>query len=173
MKEKIAFTVVIVAVLIGIFFLIQHNDIPISTDLTQKEIIQNDTIYLNIDFSKINSTKEDFLKNIPSYDIKNKEYMDHNYAEDNSLIKDYLSFHLNEFTEKEFVSLGMDNVSQENNVLLYQKLKLINIWLYPIKGPNDQYYLVFDYSIGKKYADAVIVIKTDLQGNFIDINWES
>ncbi|EHO06421.1 DUF2004 domain-containing protein [Myroides odoratimimus] len=173
MTKRILLFVIMIGSILGAFLFIHHNNTSPDHSYFKRIVVQQDTININIDFNRIQLNEEDFIEAIPTFNNRNKEYLQQDYNSDTSLVQQYITFHLEELQREELASLGINNLSKEGNTILYQKLKLVHIWLYPVDELNKKYYLVFDYSIGKEYADAVIVIRTDLQGNLIDINWES
>ncbi|MEK6495441.1 DUF2004 domain-containing protein [Myroides odoratimimus] len=173
MTKRIFLFVIITGSLLGVFLFIQYNNSSPDHSYFKRVVVQQDTISINIDFNRILLNEEEFIKAIPTFNIRNKEYLQQDYISNESYVKEYITFHLEELQKEELSSLGINKLSKESSSILYHKLKLVHIWLYPVDELKKKYYLVFEYSIGENYSDAVIVIRTDLQGNLIDINWES
>lgn len=145
-------------------------------DYETKIRINNVEVDLHFENNSINIAKaqtiKNVLENLTDFDIQNKTYIENDYHdEENSTVKEYLEFHLEELDNKilaEFIDFEDQNSNPEKQLL--KKLKLASIGFYPDDSDN---FAVFDYTIDKKITNYLIVVNTDENNNLDDITWES
>ncbi|UIR55075.1 DUF2004 domain-containing protein [Sphingobacterium sp. SRCM116780] len=125
---------------------------------------------------------ETFLNGMDAFDKSNLNQIINNYDEKNSLVREYIDFHLEELPKnqlEQLIDVKNQKVSPEKQML--GKLKLERIGLYPDGAYNTESFAVFDYTFeGNIYVDGrrtitdqIIVLKTSENGAFNDMTWES
>jgi hypothetical protein len=127
----------------------------------------------SIDQSTI-ETIENFLGNIENFDIKNRSHIKNDLQESGETFE-YLNFLLEEFYEDEMSQIiDLDNAESSKEILLFNKLKLYRIGLYPSNKNESDYYSVFDYSIDidGEACNQVLAVKTNKEGTLNHIAWE-
>lgn len=109
-------------------------------------------------------TVKGFIDNIRIHDINNKKYIDKDYNDDDGdTVKSYLQHHLGELGENELSALiDFNSKSTEHEKQLLKKLHLVRVGIYP---EGEDQFAIFDYSIGQKITDYLVVIATDENGN--------
>ncbi|CAN5877434.1 hypothetical protein BH11BAC4_BH11BAC4_17840 [soil metagenome] len=117
-------------------------------------------------------TVKHFIENIRIHDLKNKEYIQQDYKdEDSDTVKFYLEQHLEELGETELASLidpGSKSTDHEKQLL--KKLQLVRVGLYP---DSEDQFAIFDYSIGQEITNYLVVLNTDENGNLEYMTMES
>ncbi len=122
-----------------------------------------------ITFDKIKK----FIENIEDFDKQNQDYIKSDFNDENGdTVKEYVKFHIEEGAEfLEQIGISTDNTEKEHTFLT--KLHLTRVGLYPDGKYNTSCFAVFDYSVNKDLTDQLIVVKTDENGNLINLSWES
>lgn len=137
----------------------------------------NTTIQVDLNFEGKSIVEErldvlkQFIENIRIHDINNKKFIQKDFessAEDS--VRDYIQDHLDELPLDEIEDLiGANIKSPDRPEQLLKKLHLVRVGLYP----HSKEIAVFDYSIGKEFANDFVVINTDENGNLDFISIES
>ena len=88
-----------------------------------------------------------------------------------NVVNEYISYHLSEIPKDELHQLiDYNNKSKSDRLKLFEKIKLTRVGIYP---QDNERYAIFDYTIGEKYTQYLIVITTDKNGKIIDVTTES
>ncbi|MCC9041557.1 DUF2004 domain-containing protein [Myroides sp. M-43] len=190
MKEKIVYTVVIVAVLIGIFMLrkpsparidlipvneqgAEYTDEP-SIDDMKKIIVDTDTIYAVVNTERFNIDEKTFSKNIAIYNRQNIEAIRKDYSNPTSIVKENIDFFINNTNAEQLKKVGIDKPASKNIDKVINNLKLILIDVQAQDGYPEKYYINYFYDInGIDMGDIHLSVSTDENGNNIDIGWET
>lgn len=190
MKEKIAFTVVIVAVLIGIFILRkpsptridlipvneqgeEYTDEP-SIDDMKKIVVGTDTVYVVVNTGRFNIDEKTFSKNIAIYNKQNIEAIRKDYSNPTSIVKEYIDFFINNTDAEQLNKAGLGKPASENIDKVISNLKLILVEVQAQDGYPGKYYINYFYDInGIDMGDIHLSVSTDENGNNIDIGWET
>lgn len=91
-------------------------------------------------------------------------------SEDNT-VREYISHHLSEISKDELHQLiDPNDKTKSDEEKLFANIRLIRAGIYP---QDQEQYAVFDYTIGEKYTQYLIVVITDKAGKIIDIVMES
>lgn len=146
-----------------------------------EEISYKDSIVrldLNIEESSIKESiavqMKNVLNNFEAYDLKNREYIDADYAkEEDGQALEFASFHLEEIGEEISEEIGIDLQAEDKNIQFIKKLKLVRIGMYPDGKYGSTSFAVFDYCIDQNISDQLLVVKVDALGNLLNIAWES
>ncbi len=118
---------------------------------------------------KIESVKH-FIDNIRIHDINNRKKIEFDFFEEDT-VAEYIAYHLEELSTADIDELiGKNTKKDQQAELLFKKLRLIRVGIYP---DSKEQFAIFDYSFGEEFSDQLIVIDTDINGNFIHLNWES
>ncbi|MBO9205240.1 MULTISPECIES: DUF2004 domain-containing protein [Niastella] len=126
----------------------------------------------SIDVARLEKVKQ-FLDNLASYDLKNKQYIDQDFAneEDCDTIVTYVEHHLGEMEEEELAALiDFGNASVDPERQFINALHLVRVGFYP---DSQDTFVVFDYSIGRELTDYLVVINTNENGELDHISMES
>ena len=100
----------------------------------------------------------------------NKAQIDKDYSE-NGEVKEFIVFHIEEM-EDELLELNIsDEINKEAQFL--SKMKLVRIGLYPDGKYGSNYFAVFDYTVSRDLTNQIIAVKTNENGVFDHISWES
>ncbi len=104
--------------------------------------------------------------------MTNKTYILNDYNdEDGDTVKFYLEHHLEEVGKDELSNLiNFEDATIEPEKQLLKKLKLVRVGLYP-ESKDD--FAVFDYSIGERITNYLVVINTDEKGQLDYMTMES
>lgn len=114
----------------------------------------------------------EFIKEIPKYDIQNREYIQSDLKQNVSIASEYLHFYLEELAESELGAIiDLNNRKKSRDSLLLEQLKLIRVGIYP----QATYLASFDYSIDMngKPCNQLLVVNINHNGTLENINWES
>jgi hypothetical protein len=118
----------------------------------------------SIDPAKLETVKA-FIDNIRIHDIRNKQFIDNDYKnEDGDTVKTYLEHHLEELGEDVLAELS------EHEKQLLKKLRLVRVGIYT---EGEDQFAIFDYSLGQDITDYLVVINTDENGNLVYMTMES
>jgi hypothetical protein len=131
---------------------ININNIVVSVNLNFYE----DTI----DKNQIKNVKT-VLDDINKYIKIAKEKIKNDF-DDKGVVKDYLDHHNEAIVE-------INDIYQDKNEF-FRKLNLTRIGFYP---EDESHYAIFDFSIGRKITDYIIVVIFDSNLNVYDINFEN
>jgi hypothetical protein len=125
----------------------------------------------SIDPAKLETVKA-FIDNVRIHDIRNKQFIDDDYKnEDGDTVKTYLEHHLEELGEDELAELIEPGTkSSEHEKQLLKKLRLVRVGIYP---EGEDQFAIFDYSLGQDITDYLVVINTDENGNLVYMTMES
>ena len=86
-------------------------------------------------------------------------------------VKEYISHHLAEIPKNELNQLiDSNSKTKSDEEKLFEKFKLTRIGIYP---QDHKQYAIFDYTIGEKFTQYLLVIITDKDGKIIEITIES
>lgn len=190
MKEKIAFTVVIVAVVVGIFILRkpsparidlipvneqgeEYTDEPTIDDI-KKIIIGTDTIFAVVNTGRFNIDEKTFSKNIAIYNKQNIEAIRKDYSSPTSIVKEYIDFFVNSTDEEQLKKVGLGKPAFLYIDQIANNLKLLMIEVRPEEENPGQYYIFYTYQITGIYMEDIhLSVMTDADGGNIDIYWET
>lgn len=142
---------------------LDFNGVQISMDLNFENSV--------IDPKKLLSVKN-FIENLESYDIKNKEYINNDYDDaEGDTVKFYLEHHLDEVDDKTLLTLiDFEDRSVDPEDQLLKKLHLVRVGFYP---DSDDHFATFDYSIGEEITNYLVVIFTKEDGSLDYMTLES
>lgn len=144
---------------------VEYKDAEVSLDINFEESTLEQHIAMRIKY---------ILENIEVYDIKNRVYIDANYAkENNSLVSDFVNYHLEEIGDEIGEDINIDLEASDRDEQFIKKLKLIRLGLYPDSKSENGGFAVFDYSIDPEVTDQLLVVNVDAEGNLQHISWES
>jgi hypothetical protein len=114
----------------------------------------------------------EFVKEIPKYDIQNREYIQSDFEQNVSITSEYLNYYLEELAESELGAIiDLNNRKKSRDSLLLEQLKLIRVGIYP----QASYFATFDYSIDMngKPCNQLLVVNINHNGTLDYITWES
>lgn len=103
-----------------------------------------------------------FVQNIDKFDRIAQEKLI--FALENEE-KDYIQEHIEEMSHSKILQKLGDNFSVQN---FANAMKLEMIWL---NEEDSEVY--FDYMIDKNNSDQILVVRFDMNGNFLEVAWES
>jgi hypothetical protein len=122
---------------------------------------------LNFETKSIAVARMDMVRNIlvnlHTFDAQNRVSIQQNYegADDDSALF-YVEHHMATLDKDEQESLiDFSNEAIAPELQLLSKLHLVRIAFYP---DSEDYFVTFDYSLGEKYTDTLLVVNTDAQG---------
>lgn len=112
------------------------------------------------------------LQNIDRFDERNKLYIADDFNHKNGdTVKQYIDHHLSDCTEEELSTLiDLSKNSSSHPKQLLKKIKLKRVGIYP---DDEAYFAKFDYTIGRRITQYVIVITTNPNGELIYLTTES
>lgn len=140
--------------------------------------LNDDSANISLNFENLHVHKEQmdkikaFLENLNSINQQNYIHINKNYANlQGGTVEDYLIHHLSVMERSQLEQLiDFENTLVPQTEQLFNKIHLVRVALYL----NDEdFYSIFDYTIGKMYTNYYIVIKTDSIGNLCYITMES
>lgn len=112
---------------------------------------------------------ENYISNLQQHKTNVEAAIRSDY-EDGGDVKEYVDFHLEELDASiiDKVLSGTDTSKSKEERLL-SALKLVRIGFYP----GNENYAVWDYTIGRKIADMLVVVNTDNNGKINYVTWEN
>ena len=112
---------------------------------------------------------ESYIKNLKQHKTNVEAAIRSDY-EDGGDVKEYVDFHLEELDASTLdkVLAGTD-ASKSKEERLLSVLKLTRIGFYP----GDEDYAVWDYTIGREFADMLVIVNTNSTGEINYVTWES
>jgi hypothetical protein len=113
-----------------------------------------------------------FIENISTFDTKNKQYIEQDYAnEGNDTVRTYVEHYMDYFDEGELSNfIDFENKTISSEVQLIKSLRLVRMGLYPDSEDN---FATFDYSIDPDTTDQLVVIFTRSNGEMNYMTMES
>lgn len=116
---------------------------------------------------------KNILENLKEFDSKNRQYIEQDYADENTdTVKTYVDHHLTEVPEEELAGcIDFSNSSITPERQLINALQLVRVGFYPDEG-EDQV-AVFDYSLGFDITNYLIVIFINEKGELDHMTMES
>jgi hypothetical protein len=125
----------------------------------------------SVDLETMTAAKA-IIEKLPELDQQNKVYINRDYNdEDGDSARFYLDFHLEEIgTQKLAALLGLNSEAEELEKLLLANLHLVRVGLYP---NSEEIFAVFDYSLGRKLTNYIIVVNLDRESELDYITVES
>jgi hypothetical protein len=135
-------------------------------------------VHVDLNFEKEKITSRNisklvsFLTNIDRFHLQNLTYINHNFYLENSIVKDYIRYLIDDYGEDVYEALGLAKNSTDDGSVLLVKFCLIRIGVYIDDHEGSEDFAVFDYSINE-ITDYLIVLKTDEYGSINEICWES
>ena len=125
------------------------------------------TIELDLNFEEESTTAKSldivkkFINNLVEYDTYNLKSIKEDFDKGEA-VREYFEFHLENFGESHFSSL-IDNSNTLTPIMeqLLNKVYLKRVGFYP---DNDNQFAVFDYTIGEKLTDYLIVVNLNKDG---------
>lgn len=142
---------------------IRYNNSEVSIDLNFCDT--------RVDPGRLEIAKK-FIKQIGDFDLKNKQYIEQDYRdEDADTVREYVAHHLEELGDDELDALiDPSNKKLNKEEQLVKRLSLVRMGLYP---DSDDQFAIFDYSIGPDITQYLVVLFTDEFGNLDYITMES
>ncbi|MGB0524535.1 MAG: DUF2004 domain-containing protein [Flammeovirgaceae bacterium] len=125
----------------------------------------------DIEVRRLNLIKSVF-KNISSYDLKNLKYIKNDYrSTEADIVRFYIKHHIEELGQDILSHLvNYDILSPSPELQLLDKLHLIRVGIYL---DNEDFNIVFDYTIDEEITNYLVVVNTDENGNLDYITSES
>lgn len=120
---------------------------------------------------KILDKIKNFIERIDQFDKMNRTQIDKDYSE-NGEVKEFVNFHIEEI-EDQLLEANIISDSENKETQFLSKMKLVRIGLYPDRKYGSDYFAVFDYTVNRDLTNQLIVVKTDENGIFDHISWES
>ena len=97
------------------------------------------------------------------------QYINNNFIEE-GLTKEWITFHLEEIDE-EYIDALLKNAEQflnkEEQVLSLLRLRRIGLY------PEYEGYAIWDFVLDDEVSDEILTLQTDINGNILNIAWES
>lgn len=97
------------------------------------------------------------------------QYINNDFIEE-GLTKEWIIFHLEEIDE-EYIDALLKNAEQflnkEEQVLSLLKLRRIRLY------PEYEGYAIWDFVLDDEVSDEILTLQTDVNGNILNIAWES
>ncbi|MHD0316619.1 DUF2004 domain-containing protein [Fusobacterium sp. THCT1E2] len=97
------------------------------------------------------------------------EYINNDFIEE-GLTKEWITFHLEEIDE-EYIDALLKNAEQfltkEEQALSLLKLRRIGLY------PEYEGYAIWDFVLDDEVSDEILTLQTDINGNILNIAWES
>lgn len=97
------------------------------------------------------------------------EYINNDFIEE-GLTKEWITFHLEEIDE-EYIDALLKNAEQflnkEEQVLSLLRLRRIGLY------PEYEGYAIWDFVLDDEVSDEILTLQTDINGNILNIAWES
>lgn len=97
------------------------------------------------------------------------QYINNDFIEE-GLTKEWIIFHLEEIDE-EYINALLKNAEQflnkEEQVLSLLKLRRIGLY------PEYEGYAIWDFVLDDEVSDEILTLQTDVNGNILNIAWES
>jgi len=97
------------------------------------------------------------------------QYINNDFIEE-GLTKEWIIFHLEEIDE-EYIDALLKNAEQflnkEEQVLSLLKLRRIGLY------PEYEGYAIWDFVLDDEVSDEILTLQTDVNGNILNIAWES
>ncbi len=123
----------------------------------------------SIEKSELDKIKQ-FINDIET--IANRAFKeiskDFDLDEESETAKEYLQFHLEEFTEGEIIDIfGTIDIDKQT---FLKQLKLQRIGLYP---EDEESYAIFDIQLPEEYTNYLMAVTYDSVGQFLYISMES
>ncbi len=112
-----------------------------------------------------------FLENLSRFHLQNLSFIKHNFYQNDSVVREYIKFQINENLDSIYEILELDENSTETEELFLTKFSLVRIGIYIEDNEILKNFAVFDYSISE-ITNYLIVLKTDDQGVVNEICWE-
>ena len=145
------------------------RDNETTTELNNQKV----RLDLNFDSDEIKdvgilSGVQRILENLSEFDKKAKKKILFDFSK-NGTVFEYIEHHLSELNKtqiSELLKSSDKTLSDEQNLLAI--IKLHRIGFYPENGIT-----IFDYTIGKKNTDYLIVVEINENGEIVDIRTES
>ena len=113
-----------------------------------------------------------FIENLAAIAAQNIKYINEDFNGTKvGVVKEYIQHHLSEIPHEELNKLigSHDEIKEsEKRLLSILKLKRVNI-----ESDKEEVNAIFDYTIGTELTQYLIVVKTDREGNVIDLSVES
>ena len=112
-----------------------------------------------------------FIENIRIHDIQNKGYIKDDFNNEGDNVPFYIEHHLEELGTDEIEELiGTHAKAADQPKLLMNQLHLKRVGIYP---EGEDWFAIFDYTLGIDLTDMLIVIYTDENGNLDYMTTES
>lgn len=124
----------------------------------------------NIDIKILDKIKN-FIERIDQFDKMNRTQIDKDYSE-NGEVKEFIVFHIEEM-EDELLELNIISDGENKETQFLSNIKLVRIGLYPDGKYGSDYFAVFDYTVSRDLTNQIIAVKTNENGVFDHISWES
>lgn len=97
------------------------------------------------------------------------QYINNDFIEE-GLTKEWITFHLEEIDE-EYIDTLLKNAEQfltkEEQALSLLKLRRIGLY------PKYEGYAIWDFVLDDEVSDEILTLQTDINGNILNIAWES
>lgn len=97
------------------------------------------------------------------------QYINNDFIEE-GLTKEWITFHLEEIDE-EYIDALLKNAKQflnkEEQVLSLLRLRRIGLY------PEYEGYAIWDFVLDDEVSDEILTLQTDINGNILNIAWES
>ena len=97
------------------------------------------------------------------------QYINNDFIEE-GLTKEWITFHLEEIDE-EYIDALLKNAEQflnkEEQVLSLLRLRRIGLY------PEYEGYAIWDFVLDDEVSDEILTLQTDINGNILNIAWES
>jgi hypothetical protein len=118
-------------------------------------------------YDKLEKKVEFLLDRIDELDEKARYILEDELKANNSLITEFIDFHLEEMLDEAQAKLGVDHISHE---LFIKSLDLKALGFH-LNGNDIQ--CGFDYSIGEEFTDELLVVKFTSDAELIEVAHES
>lgn len=105
-----------------------------------------------------------FLKNLAKIDTISRQKLKNYLEEDN----EFIELHIDEIEGSEIIENLGDNPSVDEFVKA-MSINHISMWL----DDNEDYHAYLDYVIDDECSDQILAVRFDIDGNFVEIAWES
>lgn len=131
---------------------------------------------LNFENSSIDTKRlalvKQFIENLSTFDKRNKEYIEQDFAdEDGDTVRSYIEHHLEEISKEDFSALiDFNDNSASPEIQLKNALRMVRVGLYP---DSEDQFAIFDYSIDPDLTQYLVVINTNEKGDLDYMTMES
>jgi len=120
---------------------------------------------------KILDKIKNFIERIDQFDKMNRIQIEKDYSE-NGEVKEFVNFHIEEI-EDQLLEANIISDGENKETQFLSKMKLERIGLYPDGKYGSDDFAVFDYTVSQDLTDQIIAVKTNENGIFDHITWES